>query len=267
MADLRTIGVVGGSGKLGSAIARAWLRSGCVAPGQLWISNHSGTTAGFDEWGGVNFTTSNQDLVDACEVVLLSVPPHLVPTLDLNAEKCLVMSVMAGVSIELIWAQTKAGRIVRAMSNPAADIGLAYSPWCASVDVTAADRDVVRVLFGLCGETDEVPNEEQIDRFTALTGSVPGFLAYFADCMVGYAVKHGVDTAIASRAIRQWFHASGTVLATSPALPAEHVRQMIAYAGTTTAGLEAMMASGLADGIEQGLDAAYERAQSIASDG
>lgn len=267
MVELRTVGVAGGSGKLGSAIARAWLRSGCIAPEQLWISNRSGTTAGFDEWSGVNFTTCNHELADACEVVLLSVPPHLVTALEINAEKRLVMSVMAGVSIAQIGAETGAGRIVRAMSNPAADIGLAYSPWCASADVTAADRDMVRALFEPCGETDEVPNEEQIDRFTALTGSVPGFLAYFADCMVGHAEKHGIDTAVANRAVRQWFRAGGTVLGTSPILPAEHVRLMIAYAGTTTAGLEAMMASGLADGIEQGLDAAFARAQSIASDG
>ena len=267
MANSQTIGVVGGSGQLGGAIARAWLRSGCVAPEQLWISNRSGTVAGFEEWGGIKFTTCNQDLVDACQVVLLSVPPHLVPTLDLNAKDRLVMSVMAGVSIDLIRQQTQATRIVRAMSNPAADIGLAYSPWCADTGVTDDDCRLVQILFEACGETDEVPNEEQIDRFTALTGPVPGFVAFYADCMVQYAVKHGIDVAVANRAVCQLFQASGTVLATSPAPPGEHVSGMIAYAGTTAAGLEAMKASALADGIEQGLDAACAKTRSIASSG
>ena len=267
MENPQTIGVVGGSGQLGGAIARALLRSGCVAPEQLWISNRSGATAGFEEWNGIEFTTSNQDLVDACQVVLLSVPPHLVPTLDLYAADRLVISVMAGVSMDLIRQQTQATRIVRAMSNPAADIGLAYTPWCAGPEVTDEDRDLVRILFEACGETDEVPNEDQIDRFTALTGPVPGFVAFYADCMVEYAVKHGIDTAVANRAVRQLFLASGTVLAASPTPPAEHVREMIAYAGTTAAGLETMKTSALADGIEQGLDAAYQRAQSIAPSG
>jgi pyrroline-5-carboxylate reductase len=97
-----------------------------------------------------------------------------------------------------------------------------------------------------------------------MTGPVPGFVAYFADCMVEYAVKHCIDPAIADRAMRQLFHASGVVLAKSEATPGEHVRDMIAYAGTTAAGLESMKASPLAASIEQGLEAAYQKAQRIA---
>lgn len=109
-----------------------------------------------------------------------------------------------------------------------------------------------------------MPNEEQIDHFTALTGPVPGFVAYYADCMVGYAVKHGIDPAIAHRAIRQLFHAGGVILAESKASPEEHVRDMITYEGTTAAGLEVMKASPLAASIEEGLQAAYQKAQRIA---
>lgn len=258
-----SIGIVGGSGALGSAIARALLRNRFVPPERLWISNRSGDADGFDEWAGLRITTCNQALVDACRLVLLSVPPHLVPTLDINAENHLIVSVMAGVSIEQIKRDVRSERIVRAMSSPAAEIGLAYSPWCASADVTDEDRDIVRNLFLACGLTDEIPDEQQIDRFTALTGPVPGFVAYYADCMVEYAVKHGIKPEIAERAIRQLFHASGVMLAKSEASPEAHVREMIAYAGTTAAGLETMKASPLAASIGQGLDAAYQKARCI----
>jgi pyrroline-5-carboxylate reductase len=264
MATPRSIGIVGGSGQLGSAIARGLLRARFVAPEKLWISNRSGDTSGFEEWPGTRFTTRNQELVDACQIILLSVPPHLASTVGIDAENRLVISVSAGVSIERIEQQTHTQRVVRAMSNPAADIGLAYSPWCASAGLTEEDRDCTRNLFEACGLTDEVPNEEQIDRFTAMTGPVPGFVAYYADCMVEYAVKHGIDPAIAERAMRQLFRASGVVLAESKASPSEHVREMIAYAGTTAAGLEAMKASTLAALIEQGLDLAYQKARRIA---
>ena len=265
MVDQQSVGVIGGSGQLGGAIARAWLRSGRVAPEQLYISNRSGAAGGFDEWSGITFTTDNQELADACEVVLLSVPPQMASSLNINAKNCLVMSVMAGVSINSIGQHTKAERIVRAMSSPAADIALAYSPWCAKADVPAGDREIVRNLLEACGLTDEVFDEEQIDLFTALTGPVPGFVAFYAQCMVNYAVKRNIDKTIAERAISQLFLASGTVLADSLAPPGEHVRDMIAYAGTTAAGLEAMKLSGLADGIEQGLDAAFAKTQTIAS--
>ncbi|MCZ6658598.1 MAG: NAD(P)-binding domain-containing protein, partial [Gammaproteobacteria bacterium] len=107
MATSHSIGIVGGSGELGSAIAHAILRDRYVAPEQLWISNRSGNTSGFDEWPGTRFTTSNQELVDACEIVLLSVPPHLASSVGINAESRLVISVMAGASIEQIALQTR----------------------------------------------------------------------------------------------------------------------------------------------------------------
>ena len=130
--------------------------------------------------------------------------------------------------------------------------------------MTDKDRNCVQGLFGAFGLTDELPNEDQIDHFTAMTGPVPGFVAYYADCMVKYAVKHGVDPTIADRAIRQLFHASGIVLAESIETPGEHVRDMIAYAGTTAAGIEAMKSSPLESLIENGLKAAYKKAQHIA---
>ena len=263
MANSHSIGIVGGSGALGSAIARALLRDRFITPERLWISNRSGKASGFEEWPGTRFTTRNQELVDACQIVLLSVPPHLAPRVSINAEDRLIISVMAGVSIEQIEQQTQAQRIVRAMSSPAAEIGLAYSPWCANAGVSNEDRDWTHGLFNACGLTDEVPNEEQVDLFTALTGPVPGFVAYYADCMVEYAAKRGIDPAIADRAMRQLFHASGVMLAESEASPGEHVRKMIDYAGTTAAGLEAMKVSTLAQSIEQGLDAAFEKAQCI----
>ncbi len=263
----KTVGVIGGSGQLGGAIARAWLRSGCIAPENLWVSNRSGKMLGFEAWTGISLTTRNQDLADACDVVLLSVPPHLVTNLEVEARDCLVMSVMAGVSIDVIEQETQAKRVIRAMSNPAADLGLAYSPWCSGDGVSDDDRALAQSLFAACGETDEVPSEDQIDRFTALTGPVPGFVAYFAACMVDYAVKHGIEETLANKAIRQLFQASGAMLGGANVPPRAHVAEMIAYAGTTAAGLEAMKASSLAEGIERGLNAAYQKTQSIAETG
>jgi pyrroline-5-carboxylate reductase len=259
------IGIIGGSGQLGGAIARAWLGSGCVAADDLWISNRSGSRAGFAAWNGIAFTTDHQALADECAIVFLSIPPAEMTSLRLMARDRLVVSVMAGIPADTISRNTGAKRIIRAMSSPAADLGLAYSPWCASPGVTAADRAEVSRLFGACGETDEVADADQIDRFTALTGPVPGFVAYFAACMVDHAVKHGTPEHIANRAVRQLFRASGAVLGAAGQEPVAHVDDMIAYAGTTAAGLTAMQASPLADCIERGLDAAYAKVQSFAA--
>jgi pyrroline-5-carboxylate reductase len=256
-----TIGIIGGSGMLGSAISTALLTRGVVEPGSFWIANRHGASAGFENWPGINFTTVNQALVDACDVAILSVPPALADDLDISAGNKLILSVMAGVTVEEITTLTGARRVIRAMSSPAAARGLAYSPVFARAEVTAEDRAAARAIFEACGATDEVPEEGQIDCFTALTGPVPGFVAYFADCMVGYATAKGIAPEVADRAIRQLFHASGVEMAVSRPSPADHVQAMIDYAGTTAEGLNAMKASPLADLIGAGLDAAMEAAR------
>jgi pyrroline-5-carboxylate reductase len=156
---------------------------------------------------------------------------------------------------------TGAERLVRAMSSPAAGRNLAYSPWFSGPHVTDDDRALLTSLFSACGKTDEVFSEEQIDCFTALTGPVPGFVAFFAECMTTYATAHGIEPRTANRAIHQLFHASGVILAEGPATPADQVQAMIEYAGTTAAGLKAMRGSPLASLVHEGLDAARRKAR------
>lgn len=261
--SLPSLGIIGGTGMLGSAIARGLLRSGALGPEGIWVSSRSGGTAGLDARGPVRATDDNQALADACQIVVLSVPPAAAAGLSLDARDRFVVSVMAGVTVDRLREITGAGRIVRAMSSPAAERGLAYSPWFAAPGVPDDDRRHVAALFAAVGLTDEVPDEGQLDLFTAMTGPVPGFVAFYAACMVRYATDRGVAPATADRAVRQLFLAAGVMLAADPPSPADHVRRMLDYAGTTAAGLETMQDGPLAEAIADGLDAALRRAQTI----
>jgi pyrroline-5-carboxylate reductase len=151
------------------------------------------------------------------------------------------------------------------MSSPAAELDLAYSPVFAAPAATAEDRDRTARLLGACGLVDFIDTEAQIDTFTALTGPVPGFVAFFARAMTEHAIGAGIAPKIADRAVRQLFRAAGTILATDPRTPADHVAEMIAYAGTTAAGLELLEASDLTRIIDRALAAATARARTIAA--
>tara|TARA_Y100000815_G_scaffold222942_5_gene209877 strand:- start:7704 stop:8576 length:873 start_codon:yes stop_codon:yes gene_type:complete len=253
-----------GTGMLGGAIARRLLTAGYVTPDVLALANRSGSAKGFEDWPGVRIVTDMQALADGCDTILLAAPPAAADGLRIEAGDRLVVSVMAGVSLAQLSAMTGSPHVVRAMSSPAAEIGLAYSPWTAAEAVNADDRAIVSRLFSACGTTDEVSDESQIECFTALTGPVPGFVAFFADAMVRYAVEAGIDERTATRAIRQLFRAGGTMLAEGDMTPGDHVQEMIDYAGTTAAGLVAMQELGISDLIAKGLDAAVEKTRSIA---
>ncbi|MBT9383714.1 NAD(P)-binding domain-containing protein [Pseudooceanicola sp. CBS1P-1] len=258
-----TFGIIGGTGMLGAAIATGILSSGVVRPDRFWVSNSSGTAPELDRFGTVQATSDNAELARACDVILLCVPPAAAGKIAISAPDKLVISVMAGLSLERIAALSGAARGVRAMSSPAARQRLAFSPWTCSEAVTASDRARVEALLGACGVASEVPEESQVELYTALTGPVPGFVAYMADSMTRYAIGHGVDPRVADRATRQLFLAAGQMMARGDS-PAAQVREMVDYAGTTAAGLVALQEGGFDAALAEGLDAAVEKTRKIA---
>lgn len=254
MTDLTTsIGIVGGSGMLGSAILAALLDRGGYQGGDVWVSNSRGIPSATEVQLGVHVTDNTQALADACDIIILCVPPDRFFDLTLVAKDKLIMSVMAGVTIETLAQRTGADRVIRAMSSPAASIGLAYSPWMSSENVTSHDRKTAQKIFESCGKTDEVFDEDHLDHFTAMTGPVPGFVGYIAQVMVDHAVDQGIAPDVADRAIRQLFLGSATLMAESSLSPAQHVQAMIDYDGTTAAGLKFMMHSPLSEILANGL--------------
>lgn len=258
-----TIGIVGGSGILGSAISKAVLSKKAINEEDYWISNRSGNVAGFEAWPNVHITDNNQQLCDACDAIILCVPPDQFQSLSLSCEGKLIVSVMAGVSIEKLQKSTGTNRAVRAMCSPAAELSLAYSPWFASDATTLQDRETLTRLFSACGETDELQLETHIELFTAMTGPVPGFVAFFANCVSKFAIDNGVNEDIANRAVKQLFLGAGTMMANGDTTPHQEVQEIIAYNGTTTAGVLKMQASTISDDISAGLNAAVEKSRAM----
>lgn len=259
--DGTSIGILGGTGMLGGAIARGLLESGTVAAGDLWICSRRGSRGGLPL--DVNATRDLSVLAGACDVILLSVPPEEADALRLDAPDRLVISVMAGVTLDRLQVIAGGPRVVRAMCSPAAVRRLAYSPWMAGPGVALRDKTTISRLFEAIGKTDEVKDEAQLDLFTALTGPVPGFAAYFAEVMAGYAEARGIDPRMADRAVRQLFRAAGAMMAEGDKTPADHVQQMIDYDGTTAAGLRVLRASPIPDQMAEALDAAVEKSRSL----
>ncbi|MDF1607675.1 pyrroline-5-carboxylate reductase dimerization domain-containing protein [Hoeflea sp. YIM 152468] len=263
VASARSIGIIGGSGMLGGAMSRTLLDRKIVPASDFWISSRSGSRAGFEQYPEMKVTRDNTELGAACEVIILCVPPALAPEISIHVPGRLVVSVMAGIPLNIVEELTGSDRVVRAMSSPAAAIGLAYSPWIASPKIDSADRARVTEIFQACGSTDEIEDETHLDHFTALTGPVPGFVAFYAECMIDYAVKAGISPTMADRAVRQLFLSAGAVMAHSNATPSDQVQEMIDYAGTTAAGLLVMKNSSIADAIAEGLDAAVAKARKL----
>ncbi|WP_424940188.1 pyrroline-5-carboxylate reductase family protein [Aliiroseovarius sp. S253] len=254
------LGVIGGSGQLGCAIIQGLVAAKAVPASQILISNRSGVRSDLPD--AVRLVADLDEMVASCDVILLSIPPANASKLRMKTDGKPVLSVMAGVTLQQLTEIAGHNRVIRAMSSPAAAGRLAYTPYMLG-NGAQDDDALAEGLFGSVGKTERLNEEAQLDVFTAITGPVPGFVALFADAMVRFAKDQGVDRDVAVRAVRQLFLAAGHEMGDNGVSPAQQVQEMIDYAGTTAAGLEAMKAAGIEGVVAEGLLAAVEKAQRI----
>jgi len=254
------IGVIGGNGWIGGALARAMVDAGLLPPSRLTLSCRSAPPAWLPD---ATWTHDNQALVDRADVVILSVRPQDWPHVDISARGKLVVSVMAGVPIAAIADRTGASRVARALPNAAASVGKSYTPWIASSAVTAADRSIIARIFNACGVEDEAPREADIDYLTGHSGTGPAYPALLATAMMRDAIAHGLPESMARRAVVGVLIGAGRIFEKTGENPADTVAAFVNYRGVTAAAIEVMLAGGFQDLISAGLAAALAKASSL----
>lgn len=266
MSALGMVGIIGGAGWLGQAIATQALASRVLGQTSLMISSRSPRGKQFSNWPEIAWTSDNQELARRADVVILSVRPDQFLGISLDLSGRLVISVMASVSMATLQARLKTDRIVRAMPNAAAEIGQSYTPWLAGAGVTDGDRAFVRTLMESCGEADEVDTEDQIDYLTGLSGSGPAFPALLASAMLSHARVRGLPPHLANWAVKGVVCAASRLLGDGDFNPEKTVAAFVDYDGTTAAGLREMIRGGFVVSVHAGLDAAEAAAARMAAE-
>lgn len=253
------IGIIGGAGWLGSAIAQALVSSGTVDPARLVCSYRSTKPA---EPTGWHWTKDNAELAASSDVVIISVQPADWPSLLFDASGKLLISVMAGVKTADLGQRTGARRLARVLPNAAAALGASYTPIFMQSDAPE-DGAIARSLFEACGVVDIVTEEDHIDYFTGMSGSGPAFPALLAEVMMADAINRGISPKIARRAAMQTLIGAGRIYAAEETDPRETVRAFVDYKGTTAAAILKMRELGFDAAVREGLEAAYRKTQTL----
>ncbi len=258
------IGIIGGNGWLGNAIAQAAVASGVLGAGQLILSGRS-DNRGTADVPGARWTKDNGELVERCDVIVLSVRPEQFSGVRIDARGKLVVSVMAGVPARTIAERTGATEVVRSIPNAAAAIRRSFTPWFATPSVSLGSKQLVQALFEACGDAAEVPLESHIDYCVGMTGSGAAFSALLAEALIAHAVSQGLPRDFAKRAAGGVVAGASQLFAGEGDDTAEIVQAMIDYRGTTAAALQAMLDRGFNESVAAGLEAAAAKASAMAA--
>jgi pyrroline-5-carboxylate reductase len=207
--------------------------------------------------------------VRGADVVVLAVKPQDFPLIlgelaAFDLKRPLVISIAAGITTGFIEKAFKAPvRVVRAMPNLPAVIGegvtsLTRGRYASSRDMKTA----VMVFSGLGGVV--TVKESLVDAVTALSGSGPAYVFFFAECLIASAARLGLTPEQARDLAYQTLSGSARLLMKSKDTAGVLRQKVTSKGGTTQAALDVLMKRDTAGIFNAALKAARDRARALA---
>lgn len=202
------------------------------------------------------------------DIVIIAVKPQDFENLcfqikDFITESHLILSVMAGISIEYISEKLKVKKIIRSMPNIPTQIGQGMTVFTASQEVDRKDLFIIQNLINTTGKSLFIENEEMINAATAISGSGPAYVYYFMNAMVDSAINLGFSKSEAEFLVQQTFIGSTQLQNRSNLSNLEWIEKVSSKGGTTEAALSVFHLHDINSKINKGIFQANARAKEL----
>jgi pyrroline-5-carboxylate reductase len=257
-----------GTGNMAVALINGLIRAGASPSRVTGTVRRTERGAELEKTLGIKTSTDNVAAAREAEIVVLSVKPQamrkllgqIAPVID---AKKLVISVAAGVPIAAIERKLGAGsRVVRAMPNTPALVGLGATALSGGEHATEADLATARKLFDFVGITTLV-DETLLDAVTGLSGSGPAYVFLVIEALSDAGVKVGLSRRVALELAAQTVLGSAKLLLETQEHPGRLKDQVTSPGGTAIAGLHTLEAGGLRTTLIDAVEAATKRAREL----
>jgi pyrroline-5-carboxylate reductase len=213
----------------------------------------------------VKTTAENKEVLKNCTVIILAVKPQNMDEVtaeisDMTTDK-LIVSIAAGIPISYLSSRLKTSKIIRVMPNTPALIqeGMSVMSMCECIH--DKELGIIKEIFMSVGSLLMLP-EKYMNAVTALSGSGPGFFAYFIEALIDGGIKIGLDQADARTLAIQTMLGTARLLDTGMA-PAKLREMVTSPGGTTAAGLKVFKERGFTEAVIASLEAATNRATEL----
>ncbi|MEN4043014.1 MAG: pyrroline-5-carboxylate reductase [Anaerolineaceae bacterium] len=258
-----------GPGVMGEAMLTGLLRVGLTLQERIRISGPElDRNAELEARHKVCAFSENHKAVENADAVILSVKPQRIQPVMAGLRgyipaQALVLSIVAGTSIETLSAGLNHGSIVRAMPNTPAQIGQGITVWTSSIKVAGAQMDLARNILHALGPEIYMEEESYLDMATALSGSGPAYVFLFLEALIDAGVHLGFQRRIAEQLVIQTVRGSVEYYSQKTEHPAHLRNEVTSPAGTSAAALYYLEKAGFRTAISRAIWAAYERSQEL----
>ena len=260
--------IVGG-GNMGLTFARSFLKAHIVSEDKMLIWEKSLKKA--EELKKPNIGTvfgEPGNYIKEADLIILAVKPQdtsalfstLKPFID---HQQVVLSIMAGVKINTIADQLGTDKIIRAMPNLPAQIGVGMTVFTSSESVTRIELVTVQNLLNSTGKSIYNEDESMIDAATAISGSGPAYIFYFMQSLITAAKEMGFSQAESELLTYQTFRGAVDLFNKFDYSCEEWISKVSSRGGTTEAAFVKLSEENVSEKFRSAINKALVRAQEL----
>lgn len=259
-----------GAGNMGLAFSKSFLKYDIVKPNDLQLVIRKQEKKQKIESEFPNSTISTFDELSEIDsdLVIISVKPQDFATTaeklkDKIKENQMVLSIMAGISIEKIQKALNHQFVVRAMPNSPTLLGMGITGYTAADGISFTQIIQVERLLNTTGRSVYLENENLLDGVTALSGSGPAYFYYIIDAMIKAGVEMGIDENLSNLLVKQTMLGAYHLINNSEKSLEDLIKDVASKGGTTEAALKTFQENNLKGIINKGIIAAETRAKEL----
>ena len=258
-----------GAGTMGEAIIAGLLKQKLTSPENIYASEpRLERCEELQIKYGIKTSTQNVQVLADADVVLLSVKPQVLDKV-LNELKgfipseAVVISIIAGATIEKISNGLAHQAVVRTMPNTPGQIGKGITVWFASNAVAEKHLTKVLLMLQALGENVQVDEEYYLDMATAVSGTGPMYVYLFMEAFMDSAVHLGFSRHVAEKLVIDTIRGSVDYYESQSVHVADLRNKVTSPGGTSAAALYYLEKAGFRTAISRAIWAAYSRSQQL----
>ncbi|MGC1473646.1 MAG: pyrroline-5-carboxylate reductase [Psychroserpens sp.] len=218
-----------------------------------------------------NVFESLEDCLPSADIIFIAVKPYHSDSLFAEMQAMinnqqLMISLMAGVTIETIQQKLEAKKVVRTMPNLPAQVGKGVTSYTASKEVSKVELIMVRNLLDTTGTSIHVATETFIDASTGISGSGPAYVFYFMQSMLEAALKMGFSDYDSKVLVSSTFEGAIALFNDNNISPKSWIDKVASKGGTTQAAIDSMEDNNVRQLIQDAAYAAFDRAVELGKD-
>lgn len=253
-----------GGGNMASAIIGGLLKRGLPASQIQVVEPFAEQRATLIQQFGVAVSEAPEASLSSASLVVWAVKPQTFEQAAGQAsphvQAALHLSVAAGIRSDSIARWLGTDRVIRAMPNTPALVGLGLTGLFARPAANAADRLAVEQVIKTTGEYLWLQEETQLDAVTALSGSGPAYVFYFLEAMIKAGVDMGLSREQAHKLAVGTFVGASALAQASDEAPEVLRARVTSKGGTTYAALTSLEQDGVQQRFINAMQAARVRA-------